>query len=199
MESDDGELSEKPYLKALKDHWRSEPTQADLKRLNKDLYRSDSRVAAILLGSLVERSIERLLRTIMRDRSSTGRLFDHQGPFGTFSAKIHGAYALKLIGPKTRHDLDLIREIRNAFAHSRRPLRFSDKAIKDACAHLQYPEIPGTMIGFTALDQASRKQLRAAVDKSNPKTRYTLTCNEIAKRIYWVRGGEGDSDLNELP
>jgi hypothetical protein len=43
-------------------------------------------------------------------------------PLATFSAKIRLAYALSIFGSSTRDDLDTIREIRNAFAHSTRPL-----------------------------------------------------------------------------
>jgi hypothetical protein len=42
-------------------------------------------------------------------------LFSGFGPLATFSARIRIAYALGIIGKKTRHDLDLMREIRNAW------------------------------------------------------------------------------------
>lgn len=45
------------------------------------------------------------------------RLFRHNGPLSTFSARLDMAFALYLIGEKTRHDLDIIRDIRNDFAH----------------------------------------------------------------------------------
>ena len=51
-------------------------------------------------------------------------LFSGFGPLATFSARIRIAYALGIVGKKTRHDLDLMREIRNAMAHSRRAIGF---------------------------------------------------------------------------
>jgi hypothetical protein len=50
-------------------------------------------------------------------------LFSGFGPLATFSARIRIAYALGIIGKKTRHDLDLMREIRNAWRIAANQLR----------------------------------------------------------------------------
>jgi hypothetical protein len=43
----------------------------------------------------------------------------HSGAsFGTFAAKNRVAYFARIIGPRTHGDLEMIREIRNQFAHS---------------------------------------------------------------------------------
>jgi DNA-binding MltR family transcriptional regulator len=66
-------------------------------------------------------------------------LFDGTAPLSTFSAKIKIAYAMGIIGKLTRHDLEKLREIRNAFAHSIRHLSFD------------LPEIANIVESFNAL------------------------------------------------
>lgn len=44
-----------------------------------------------------------------------------------------------LLGPQTRSDLDKLREIRNIFAHSERPITFKSQRIKDLCDALFAP------------------------------------------------------------
>jgi hypothetical protein len=57
----------------------------------------------------------------------------------TFSAKIQFGYALSIYDAHFTGELDRIREIRNAFAHARKPLRFKRKAVSDVCKSLRLP------------------------------------------------------------
>ena len=57
------------------------------------------------------------------------------------------AEAMRVFGPVTRHDLDTIRTIRNAFAHSHRPITFDFPPVADLCRSLTvnyWPGIPST-------------------------------------------------------
>jgi hypothetical protein len=54
----------------------------------------------------------------------------------TFSDKIRLAYDNGVVGPKTKHDLEVIREIRNAMAHARRQISFETPVIADLCSKL---------------------------------------------------------------
>jgi DNA-binding MltR family transcriptional regulator len=58
------------------------------------------------------------------------RLFVGSAPLATCSAKICIAYALGLIGRKTKHDLETINEVRNAFAHAAQSITFRNKQIR---------------------------------------------------------------------
>jgi DNA-binding MltR family transcriptional regulator len=49
---------------------------------------------------------------------------DKGGPLHTFAARTRMAYALNLIGPHTRDDLNLMRKIRNTVAHSQGEITF---------------------------------------------------------------------------
>ncbi len=77
-----------------------------------------------MFGSFVETALESLFRKVLREDLNSddrGKIFGYDGSIGTFSSKIVVAYGLKLIGTTSRRDLDLIRVLRNEFAHSRMP------------------------------------------------------------------------------
>jgi hypothetical protein len=94
----------------------------------------EDRALAIVAAALVEDAVESLLeegwyRKEFRD------VGDHKlsGTSGSFAAKIKDCFALGLIGPRTRDQLDCIREIRNAFAHAGLLIEFDDEAVVEAC------------------------------------------------------------------
>src|SRR5206468_13039259 len=98
--------------------------------------------SAVMLGAIVENAVAASVKSLMRpDINADIRraLFDHNGPLRTFSSKTATAYAFGGIGPVTRHDIDLIRELRNEFAHSRKSFDFNQKEVADVCAKLELP------------------------------------------------------------
>ena len=76
--------------------------------------------AAVVLGSArLDVSLERLLKKLMQPHvGGSDNLFDSDRPLGSFSAKIALAYRLGVIDRTLEHALQMIRKIRNAFAHS---------------------------------------------------------------------------------
>jgi hypothetical protein len=55
----------------------------------------------------------------------------------TFGQKIHLGRALRIYGSETQHNLDYVRLIRNAFAHTHAPISFDTKEIKAAVGLLK--------------------------------------------------------------
>jgi hypothetical protein len=112
---------EPTFIRQLRALTRAEPNFSHIEALEQELYASGSdRATAVMFGSFLEVNLERFLFKQMRpDLNSKDRrqLFEYEGALGTFSSKIVVAYALELIGPVTRADLDLIRFLRNEFAH----------------------------------------------------------------------------------
>jgi hypothetical protein len=97
------------------------------------LKNTDDRTAALITGAMIEYGLERHLKVRMRKLKSQEAkdLFEGTGPLATFSGKIRLAYALGIIGPKARHDLAAINEIRNVFAHARHNLTFKSKRLRE--------------------------------------------------------------------
>jgi hypothetical protein len=96
---------------------------------------AEDRVAAIIETILLETTLEDILRTKLIPLSQTdyNGIFGPERPLSTFSARIRFGYALGLYGKSTRKDLDTVRHIRNAFAHSRKRLSFDTEVIAAAC------------------------------------------------------------------
>ena len=86
---------------------------------------------AILLASEIERFLE--LTTISylsrTDEETVDLLVDRDGPLASFCSKIRLAYALAIISPDERDDLEAVRQIRNAFAHTLRPISFKTEQV----------------------------------------------------------------------
>lgn len=60
------------------------------------------------------------------------RIFDFQGPLGTFSSKIRIAQGIGLIDRQLRKDIELVKSMRNAAAHCVDPVNFSDEPFRSA-------------------------------------------------------------------
>jgi DNA-binding MltR family transcriptional regulator len=96
------------------------------------------RSLAILATAMVERGLQNAIiqRMVKLTKSEHDQLFDGTGPLSSFSSKIKIAYSIGAISGSARADLDSIREIRNAFAHSIVYIDFTEPAISDRCRQL---------------------------------------------------------------
>ncbi len=83
---------------------------------------------AVLLGAArLDLALEKLLKATMNPHTGgEDNLFDPDRPLGTFSAKIALCYRLGLIDKQVEHALQMIRKVRNDFAHS-----FEDASLAD--------------------------------------------------------------------
>lgn len=70
-------------------------------------------------------------------------LFDDSknGPLATFAAKTRLAYALGILDDTAKKEMDLLRHIRNQFAHTKEKIDFDTKEIAQACDALKLPTI----------------------------------------------------------
>ncbi|HEY4029967.1 MAG TPA: hypothetical protein VGM25_06460 [Caulobacteraceae bacterium] len=184
---------EPAHIANLKRVTRAEPTRDHLEDLEKELYtQGNDRATAILYGTFVETSLRRLLETKIRDDLSSAdrkKIWEYEGPLGSFSPKTIMAYALRLIGPMSRGDLDLIRLLRNEFAHSRVSFNFATPEVADICARLQIVDQPQTSIPLGYLDKSPESEMENARNIAHPRTRYIAACHNLAFRMLLKRGG----------
>jgi hypothetical protein len=135
-------LAKKPAaLLALKKLAAQPFTDENFRAVVDSLKNESDRAAVIIAGSLLEDELGNLISKVMRKLSTDDRqrLFGFDGPVGTFSNRILVAYALGLIDSNDRRQFDLLREMRNACAHSRIPLTFDTKELGDV-TRLMVPE-----------------------------------------------------------
>jgi mannitol operon repressor len=100
--------------------------------------KESDRGMTLVLSSFLEEVIKRLLLAIMV--ASTPEKDFTEGPsapISTFSSRIKMAHALGLVTDDERSDLNIIRELRNAFAHQV-GANYAERSVKDQCRALKY-------------------------------------------------------------
>lgn len=124
-----------------------------------DTYRGESdRAAAILGSSFVEAMLEDLLKVYLVDDKAVSELFKGDRPLATFSAKINIAFAVGLLPPNVRTDLDKIRKIRNHFAHHPEETNFSASPARDFCGALSVVDASTGLAAASAHTMEPRQQ-----------------------------------------
>jgi DNA-binding MltR family transcriptional regulator len=102
-----------------------------------ELRGTSDRAAAIVGASLIELQLEQLLIQSMVKGIEPKPLFEGFGPLSSFSAKIRIAEFFGLLPPDICADADLIRKIRNEFAHTHEQLSFEAQKITSWLAALR--------------------------------------------------------------
>jgi hypothetical protein len=91
-------------------------------------------VAAILGAALVEYVLEETIKLRLRrdDVETWERMIDANGPLRDFHAKILTGFALGIFNEEIKINLNLVRDIRNVFAHAKIDLGFDNPTLGDA-------------------------------------------------------------------
>jgi hypothetical protein len=124
-------INQKEFSTEMMDeHWR-------------ELTSKNDRLLAILAGTAIEQALKGVLKKQMPSLSGSleKSIFGFKGPVGSLSGKADMAAALGLISPNVHRNVDYIREIRNAFAHSLYPLRFTKPEVKAVCDLIVYSDV----------------------------------------------------------
>ena len=140
----------------------------------------NDRGAAILLAAQLEDVLGYALTLrlkIPNDRAD--EVFAYNAAMGTFDNKIRTAYAIGIITLETRFIFDVVRRIRNAFAHARVPVSFTTPEIAAACRVFDLPKplppiaVPadGSVPVFT-----------------EPRQRFMRTCEVLTHNLFVVCG-----------
>jgi DNA-binding MltR family transcriptional regulator len=116
---------------ALRKLIRDVPPPADVKLILDNLDKESDRSAALVASSLLDTTLERVLRHSMtrKDRELNNQLFQQRGPLGDFYSKVIIANAFGVISEKMAAELNIIRNIRNVFAHATSSLSFETEEI----------------------------------------------------------------------
>src|SRR5690606_37481533 len=74
-------------------------------------------------------------------------------PLGTFSSRVLSAYCLGLISEDEFKDIEIIRKIRNDFAHNLLEISFDNQSIMDRCKNLSTPNLLSNIFELDAPGQ----------------------------------------------
>jgi mannitol operon repressor len=106
------------------------------------------RGAALVGAALLDQKLKDTLAAFFADRRVGAELLNGgNAPLGTLSARIKAALCLGLIDRHEFHECDLIRRIRNEFAHRTHGTTFSDPVIAAHCSKLR-SDLPGGPSAF---------------------------------------------------
>jgi mannitol operon repressor len=117
-------------------------------RVIEELQKESPRGMVLLGAAMIDDCLFKLLKGFMIDDSKeVDRLLEGgaNSPLGSFSSRSLCAYCLGLISENEFHDVEIIRKIRNSFAHDLLRTSFDTQSIKDRCKMLIMP----TTIPFT--------------------------------------------------
>jgi mannitol operon repressor len=103
----------------------------------RELQKETPRGAVIISGVVLAEQLGKTLEHYLTDHKEVKKLLDGgvSAPLGSFSARILMAFGLRLIDEKEYRNLQIIRKIRNHFAHNLHA-SFDDQEVKSWCDSL---------------------------------------------------------------
>ena len=140
---------------------RIDPTTEQASALAEVLARNDQPIVTAVLGqALIEYDLEQLLRRILKRQDSVtwGRMTSEYGPYGTFAQKITAGYALGLYGEAVYQNLNIVRNIRNAFAHAKFLLDFDHADVISELKEVSAPDAQHSKLARAVKSIRSRKR-----------------------------------------
>ncbi len=118
-----------------------EETHPHLKEFNKflpELNKESDRGMVLIAASYLDELMLKILKSYFLAGKTSSALVDgFNAPLGTFSSRCTAAYSLGLISKMEFAEADLIRKIRNNFAHNIHT-SFSDNKVIELCRKLKY-------------------------------------------------------------
>lgn len=109
----------------------NEANIADLPGFIEELQQGPDRTTAILAGVFIDELLRMLLESfLVADAKVQKELFSPERPLSTLSARTKMAYSLGLISKVAYDDIEIIRNIRNAFAHSLHGISFEHELVR---------------------------------------------------------------------
>jgi DNA-binding MltR family transcriptional regulator len=132
-------MSRKSLRKTVK---KNLPRNRVMTRLNRLMEPPvDFQSAIITMTAMIDLGLEVHILARFRKLSQSDRdaIFSGTGSLAGLSSKIRTAYALGIIGQKTRQDLSTINQVRNILAHTPMQITFNNRAVRSAIEglHLQ--------------------------------------------------------------
>jgi DNA-binding MltR family transcriptional regulator len=144
-----------------------------------EVAKQSDRGAAIIYASLLEKVLETLIIKRLRPLSSNQKnaLFGRMAPLSTFAAKIELGFAIGLYSRNAYENLNMVREVRNKFAHKFEPLTFEHKKIIEL---IHKPDRMHTISKASA----------------TPKAEFILTCSILGALFFAL--AEDDICISEV-
>jgi DNA-binding MltR family transcriptional regulator len=122
-----------PNRDALRRLSRKFPARPEIEKIMDGLRDKDDLHIGIIAVSILEARLQQLITTRLHkkgDKDFLNRLFLNRGPLSDLNSKILVAEAFGIVTGPLADELHVMRDIRNAFAHSTTPLSFEHELVK---------------------------------------------------------------------
>ena len=107
-----------------------------------EFQKETDRGCALVGAALLDNQLENTLRSFFKKNKESEELLSANGPLGTFSSRIKLAFCIGAIIDMEYHELEIIRVIRNEFAHGLHGISFETQKIRDLCKNFN-SDTPG--------------------------------------------------------
>jgi DNA-binding MltR family transcriptional regulator len=139
------------------------------------LAKESDRGIALISTAYMDDLLQVMIRGAMvDDKEAVDKLLGPNGAASGFAARINLAYLMGLISPNLRHDLNIMRDIRNAFAHYHQKVTFKDEDVADRCRSLR----------CKPFWKSKHIRERWAKMSANPKDGFILVTAQITSVMY---------------
>jgi hypothetical protein len=116
--------------------------QKNIDSLKKEFQDASDRAVAIVAGSFLEELLTEILNNFLvevENQQDSMSIFSGNDILSSFSSKIKMSFRLGLISKDEHRVLNVIRQIRNNFAHELHDVSFSTQSISDRCKSIETP------------------------------------------------------------
>lgn len=113
--------------------------QTDFEVMIANANRESDRGCALILAANLDNRLRGLLENyfVEQSKGKDNDLFQGNGCLSTFSSRIAISFSSGLLGEDERCDLDIIRKIRNDFAHNECSIGFASELVSERCNSLK--------------------------------------------------------------
>jgi hypothetical protein len=149
-----------------------------------EIQRASPRAGALTAQVYVESRLTDCLRQVLSGKPKiVDDFLESEKGAGTFSAKINLAYCLNIVSEDARHDLHLIRKVRNEFGHDLNTRSFDKDPVRSMCASLKLPEQCFGPIGAPHTDRMQTAFHHFTRAMTYPRFRFMAAATAIANRL----------------
>jgi mannitol operon repressor len=113
-------------------------TAEDLAKFVEELKHESDRGLALVALALIDDRLCETLRSFFREGASAAKLLDDgNAALGSLSSRSEACFALGLIDDYEHTEINLLRKVRNEFAHAKHGISFQTPRVQGLCSGLQ--------------------------------------------------------------